>query len=45
MPLPPVVFYEVLQMSLQDMESKREVAVTWLPDGVATQVTASLVPG
>ena len=37
-PLPPVVFYEVLELSLADMESKREITVNWLPDGVATIV-------
>jgi len=39
MPLPPIVFYEVLEMSLVDMESRREVTITWLPDGVTTMVT------
>jgi ubiquitin carboxyl-terminal hydrolase 7 len=38
MPLPPIVFYEVLEVSLVDMESKREITVNWLPDGVATVV-------
>jgi hypothetical protein len=37
-PLPPIAFYEVLELSLADMESKREVTITWLPDGVATLV-------
>lgn len=41
MPLPPIVFYEVLELSLADMESKREVTITWLPDGVATMVPPS----
>jgi ubiquitin carboxyl-terminal hydrolase 7 len=40
MPLPGIVFYEVLELSLADMESKREVTITWLPDGVATLVSA-----
>jgi ubiquitin carboxyl-terminal hydrolase 7 len=38
MPLPPIVYYEVLELSLVDMESKREVTVTWLPDGLASMV-------
>ena len=36
--LPPVVFYEVLELSLADMESRREITITWLPDGLATMV-------
>jgi ubiquitin carboxyl-terminal hydrolase 7 len=36
MPLPPIVFYEVLEMSLTDMESRRDVTITWLPEGIAT---------
>jgi hypothetical protein len=38
MPLPPIAFYEVLELSLVDMESKREITVYYLPDGIATQV-------
>jgi len=40
MPLPPIAFYEVLELSLVDMESKRELTVYYLPDGVATQVSS-----
>ena len=43
MPLPPVVYYEVLELSLQDMETKREISVTWLPDGLATMVSPSVL--
>jgi hypothetical protein len=42
MPLPGIVFYEVLELSLADMESKREVTITWLPDGVAVLVPLPL---
>jgi len=38
LPLPPIAFYEVLELSLLDMEQKRELTVYYLPDGVATQV-------
>jgi ubiquitin carboxyl-terminal hydrolase 7 len=38
LPLPAVVFYEVLELSLADMESRREINITWLPDGLATMV-------
>jgi hypothetical protein len=41
--LPPLVFYEVLELSLADMESKREIQITWLPDGVATLVPPSYI--
>lgn len=44
MPLPPLVFYEVLELSLADMESKREITITWLPDGVATMVVIPSSP-
>jgi len=44
MPLPPIVFYEVLELSLQDMESRREITVTWLPDGVNVLVSRPLPP-
>jgi hypothetical protein len=37
--VPPIAFYEVLELSLADMESKREVTITWLPEGVATLVS------
>lgn len=44
MPLPPIAFYEVLELSLVDMESKREVQVYYLPDGVAAPVPPTLIP-
>jgi ubiquitin carboxyl-terminal hydrolase 7 len=39
MVLPPMVFYEVLELSLADMESRREIVVNWLPDGVNVLVS------
>jgi ubiquitin carboxyl-terminal hydrolase 7 len=38
--LPPIVYYEVLELTLADMESKREITISWLPDGLATMVLA-----
>jgi len=43
MPAQPIIFYEVLELSLSDMESKREIIVTWLPDGIATQEQVTLL--
>lgn len=37
-PIQPTVFYEVLELSLVDMESKREITINWLPDGVSSMV-------
>jgi ubiquitin carboxyl-terminal hydrolase 7 len=45
MPLPPIVFYEVLEMSLADMESRREITVTWLPDGANVLVHTPFLLG
>jgi ubiquitin carboxyl-terminal hydrolase 7 len=42
MALPPIVFYEVLEMSLTDMESRRDVTINWLPDGIATMEPVKL---
>jgi ubiquitin carboxyl-terminal hydrolase 7 len=42
MPLPPIVFYEVLELSLADVESRREITVTWLPEGVNVLVISTL---
>lgn len=33
---PPIAYYEVLEMSLVDVESRRDVTISWLPDGIAT---------
>jgi ubiquitin carboxyl-terminal hydrolase 7 len=44
MALPPIVFYEVLELSLADMESRREITVNWLPDGVNVLVFAPGAP-
>ena len=38
MPIPLIVYYEVLEMSLADMEARRDITITWLPDGVASAV-------
>ena len=41
--LPPVVFYEVLELSLADMESRREMTITWLPEGVSVLEPVTLL--
>ena len=32
------LYYEVLEMSLSDYESKKCLKVTWLPDGITKEV-------
>ncbi|KAF2201039.1 ubiquitin carboxyl-terminal hydrolase 21 [Delitschia confertaspora ATCC 74209] len=34
-----VLFYEVLEMSLKELEQRKSIKVTWLPDGLAKEET------
>lgn len=36
---PDALFYEVLEMSLSDLESKKCLKVTWLPEGISKEVS------
>jgi ubiquitin carboxyl-terminal hydrolase 7 len=36
------LFYEVLDMSLKEMEQRKAIKVTWLPDGLAKEVCQNI---
>jgi ubiquitin carboxyl-terminal hydrolase 7 len=36
------LFYEVLDMSLKEMEQRRPVKITWLPEGLLKEVRTTL---
>lgn len=35
---PDALFYEILEMSISELETKRNIRVTWLPEGVTKEV-------
>jgi hypothetical protein len=36
--LPPIAFYEVLEITLLEMEAKREMQINWIGEGVLNPV-------
>lgn len=39
---PDALYYEILEMSLSELETKRNIRVNWLPQGVVKEVTHPL---
>jgi hypothetical protein len=41
--LPPYAFYEVLDITLTEMEAKREMLINWLGEGILNPVCPPLI--